>query len=178
MKSILISIALVFLSGCASVTGSKTQPVTIQAICDGQSVNGASCTLSNDKSTWYLKTPGSVVINKSTADLSVTCKYGQASQSAVFQSKSNGGVWGNILAGGIIGYAVDANTGAGFDYPQSMTVTLSDECKTGVAASASNPTSPATDTESKLKNLQRLFDQGLITKEEFTDRRKQILSSM
>ena len=39
-------------------------------------------------------------------------------------SKSNGAVWGNIILGGGIGYVVDRNTGAGFDYPNSITVML------------------------------------------------------
>jgi len=39
-------------------------------------------------------------------------------------SKSNGSVWGNILLGGGIGYIVDRNTGAGFDYPNTITVML------------------------------------------------------
>ena len=34
----------------------------------------------------------------------------------------------NILAGGIIGYAVDAGSVAGFDYPPTMTVVLSEPC--------------------------------------------------
>ena len=38
--------------------------------------------------------------------------------------KANGSVWGNILAGGGVGYAVDRNTGAGFDYPTVITVSL------------------------------------------------------
>jgi hypothetical protein len=33
-------------------------------------------------------------------------------------------VWGNILIGGGIGYIIDRNTGAGFDYPATVTVNL------------------------------------------------------
>jgi phosphoketolase len=43
---------------------------------------------------------------------------------AYFRSKSNGGIWGNILAGGVIGYAIDASNGAGFDYPPLLTVEM------------------------------------------------------
>ena len=43
---------------------------------------------------------------------------------AYYQSKSNGGVWGNLLSGGVVGYAIDAGSGSGFDYPTLMTVEM------------------------------------------------------
>ncbi len=116
------------LTGCASITGGKNQPISVNTVCDGQPVVEASCTLMNDKGSWYVKTPGSVMIQKAYGDLAVDCKKGDAVASTKFKSSSNGGVWGNILAGGIIGYAVDASSGAGFDYPSTMTVTLPPPC--------------------------------------------------
>ena len=127
---------LIVLTGCASVTGSKNQPVSVNAVCDGQPVVEASCTLMNDKGSWYVKTPGSVMIQKAYGDLAVDCKKGDAVASTKFKSSSNGGVWGNILAGGIIGYAVDASSGAGFDYPSTMTVTLPPPCGTSAQKTA------------------------------------------
>ena len=124
------------LTGCASITGSKNQPVSVNAVCDGQPVAEASCTLMNDKGSWYVKTPGSVMIQKAYGDLAVDCKKGDAVASTKFKSSSNGGVWGNILAGGIIGYAVDAGSGAGFDYPSTMTVTLPPPCGTSAQKTA------------------------------------------
>lgn len=174
LRVVIASVFVLFLAGCASVTGTKNQPVSIQATCEGEAVDGAACELKNDKGTWFLKTPNSVVVTKSFGDLSVTCKLGEASQSTTFQSKSNGGVWGNILVGGIIGYAVDANTGAGFDYPPNMTVSLGEGCKKTLSSSQSN----TNDLESKLNNLQKLLDRGLITNQEFFERRKLILQNM
>ncbi len=127
---------LTLVTGCASITGSKNQPVSINAVCDGQPVVEASCTLMNDKGSWYVKTPGSVMIQKAYGDLAVDCKKGDAIASTKFKSSSNGGVWGNILAGGIIGYAVDASSGAGFDYPSTMTVTLPPPCATSAQKTA------------------------------------------
>jgi hypothetical protein len=114
--------------GCASITSTKLQPVSVTAACDGDDHQGALCTLTNDKGSWFVKTPGTVSINKSYGDLSVECKTEDARGSSVFQSKNEGAVWGNILAGGIIGYAVDANTGAGFSYPPLMAVNMSGKC--------------------------------------------------
>jgi hypothetical protein len=131
MKSLpksFLALTLLALVGCASITGSKNQPISITPVCEGVVVSNASCTLMNDKGTWYVQTPGSVMIQKAYGDLSVTCKKETAVGTGAFQSKSNGGVWGNVLAGGIIGYAVDASSGAGFDYPPTMTVVLSPPC--------------------------------------------------
>ncbi len=115
-------------TGCASITSGKNQPISVNAVCDGQPVAEASCTLMNDKGSWHVKTPGSVMIQKAYGDLAVDCKKGESVASSKFKSKSNGAVWGNILAGGIIGYAVDAGSGAGFDYPSTMTVNLPPPC--------------------------------------------------
>ena len=100
------------------------------SICDGEQLQGANCTLTNDKGSWFVKTPGSVSINKAYGDLTVSCSKGKDTNGvATFKSANEGAVWGNILAGGIIGYAVDAGTGAGFSYPPTMTIVMSGDCK-------------------------------------------------
>ena len=128
----LIAIAMLAVAasstGCASITGSKNQPVSMNAVCNAEPVNGANCTLSNDKGQWFLTTPGSVMIQKSGGDLAVSCKKQESAGGGTFVSKANGGIWGNILAGGIIGYAIDAGSGAGFDYPPNMTVIMNPPC--------------------------------------------------
>jgi hypothetical protein len=91
---------------------------------DGQPVSGARCNLKNDKGEWFVTTPGSVTIRKAYGDLSIDCKKDQAMGTRVFKSVNETAVWGNLLAGGIVGYAVDAGTGAGFSYPSSMSVEL------------------------------------------------------
>ena len=118
-------LALLAVTGCASVTGSKLQPVSVQTIEDSKEVAGAGCTLTNDAGKWFVTSPGSVTIQKSTGDLAVECvreKDSVGHENIV--SKSNGAVWGNIILGGGIGYIVDRNTGAGFDYPNTITVIL------------------------------------------------------
>jgi hypothetical protein len=125
MKMYFVISALLALTGCASVTGSKMQPVSVQTVQDGKEVSGAACTLTNDVGKWFVTTPGSVTINKSTGDLTVECKKeGNLAGHEMVVSKANGSVWGNIILGGGIGYIVDRNTGAGFDYPNSITVFL------------------------------------------------------
>jgi hypothetical protein len=124
MKSLVAATALVALTGCASITGSKLQPISVQTMQEGKEVAGVTCTLTNDSGKWFVTTPGSVTVQKSTGDMAVDCAKDELKGHDNLVSKNNGAVWGNILAGGGIGYIIDRNTGAGFDYPNSITVVL------------------------------------------------------
>lgn len=110
--------------GCASITGSRNQPVSVTCSIDGKAVSGASCQLINDKGQWFVTTPGTVMIQKAYGDLAISCRKEAYAGTAAFKSSSEAGVWGNILAGGLIGYAIDASSGAGFSYPQTMNISL------------------------------------------------------
>lgn len=124
-KLLAIGGSLLAVTGCASITGSKLQPVSVQTVQDNKEVAGIGCTLTNDAGKWFVTTPGSVTVQKSTGDLSVDCaKDTNMAGHETVVSKSNTAVWGNIIAGGGIGYIIDRNTGAGFDYPNSITVIL------------------------------------------------------
>ncbi len=125
MERLIVVAALLSVTGCASVTGSKLQPVSVQTVLENKEVTGIGCTLTNDAGKWFVTSPGSVTINKSTGDLAVDCRKDDALVgNAIVVSKGNGSVWGNILIGGGIGYIVDRQTGAGFDYPPNITVML------------------------------------------------------
>lgn len=123
MNAFTIACLFIF-SGCASITGSKNQPISVKTHTQNNEIRDARCTLTNDKGEWFTQTPGSVVVQKSTQNLLVVCHKDAYKGSSSFESKSNGGVWGNILTGGLIGYAVDSSTGAGFDYPTILDVPL------------------------------------------------------
>ncbi len=126
---LLAAATVVLLTGCASITGSQNQPISVRSSCGPtQQVSGAACRLSNDKGEWFVNsTPGTVTVKKAFGDVAIECaKPGLGSGSRVYKSNANGSVFGNLLAGGLVGYAVDAGTGAGFDYPQSMSVEICD----------------------------------------------------
>lgn len=195
-------LAMILLTGCASITGSKNQPVSIQAVHTGKSLEGADCTLTNDKGTWFAKTPGSVVVQKSGQDMVIRCeKDGVPAGSTTVASSANAGAWGNILFGGIIGYAVDAGTGAAFDYPTSLSVQMGQVIKleppkpgpdgqvqqsnissstttegglTFASATATN-TSPSAQ---KLRDLKNLRDEGIITQKEYDTKKAALIKSM
>jgi hypothetical protein len=115
-------IFLCFLYGCASISGSKNQAININTTCEGTPISGASCSLTNDSGSWFTKTPAAIFIRKSGGDLVVVCKKDQLQAATTFKSSTATGMWGNILAGGIIGAAIDAGTGAGYDYPNPMNI--------------------------------------------------------
>lgn len=112
------------LTGCASLTGQHTQPLTVTTLHNNQEISGIKCTLTNDAGTWFVTTPGTAAIRKSTGDLSIDCREDPLFGNSTIASASNTAVWGNILLGGVIGYVVDRNTGAGFDYPTSAIVIM------------------------------------------------------
>lgn len=113
-------------TGCASITTGQTQPISIETRdSQGQQVSGAACKLVNDKGTYFVTSPGTVGVQRSYNDLSVNCSR-EKSEPGVVTAKSStkAMAFGNILFGGVIGAAVDAGTGAAYDYPSLLTVIM------------------------------------------------------
>ena len=122
MKKILgIVVVGVILSSCASTMSGNQQPVNISS-----NVDGATCTLQNEKGSWSLSTPGSAVVTNSRENLSVRCqKTGYQTAIVSVPSKhKDSATWGNVILGGGIGYIIDRKSGAAFIYPQQVTVDL------------------------------------------------------
>lgn len=107
------------ISGCATVTGSETQPIMIETHdATGSPVAGAECKVTNDKGTWTVKSPGTVSARKSAEDLSVRCEMeNQPPGTTRVVSQANVGMFGNILLGGVVGAAIDHSKGTAYDYP-------------------------------------------------------------
>jgi phosphoketolase len=84
--------------------------------------------MTNDKGKWSVVTPGSAEVQKSYEDLLVTCTNASSTGTGSFQSRNNNNVWGNLLIGGGIGYVIDSSSGAGFNYPEAVTIVLIPPC--------------------------------------------------
>lgn len=110
---------LSILAGCASVTHGTSQTVTIDTLTvDGKAVEGAECSVANDKSETVALSGSSVQVRRSGATLNIECTQpGYAPASGQATSRVNTGMVGNVLIGGLIGAAIDSGTGAGFNYP-------------------------------------------------------------
>lgn len=114
---------LIFLlsGGCASIVSGSQQSLSVDTL----PVNGSSCKLSNDKGSWFVSpTPGSVTVNRSYSDMQIVCNKGKLSGVSSVKSRTKAMAFGNIIAGGIIGSAVDIGTGAAYDYPSLIKVEL------------------------------------------------------
>lgn len=113
-------------SGCATLTSSEMQPVTLSAkTADGKTVEKANCTLKNDKGAWEMVSPGTVAVRRSAEDLLVECKKeGVADGFLRAISRAAGGMFGNIIFGGGIGAIIDHNKGTGYNYPNDLPVKM------------------------------------------------------
>ncbi|WP_051340444.1 hypothetical protein [Azospirillum halopraeferens] len=180
-RNILCLIALLASSACASITAGNTQAVAVDTAPKG----GAECKLANEKGAWTVpKTPGSTTITKAYGDLTVTCEHPDGDKgSAVLQSSTAGATFGNIVAGGIIGAAVDMGSGAAYVYPGSVSVAMIPPERPNPLASGAPPSAlpqrlTREEAEAKLRDLAALRDKRLIREPEYQERVKGILALM
>lgn len=189
--AVLLFVILVINSGCASITGTTNQSVSVQTReVSGKELAGAACELTNNKGKWFVNSPGSVTITRSNDDLQVLCnKEGFEPGRAAVVSATKGQMFGNIIFGGGIGAIVDHNTGAAYEYPSFFQVVMGlftkvaapDPSKTEATESGAatlQPVSsqpPAQSQDDRLKELRRLHDAGLITTPVYLERQRLVL---
>ena len=109
------------LAACATIIEGTDQSVSVETPPE----NGATCTLTSSEGEWFVTTPGSVTVEKTKNDLNVVCRKdgfhdGVATVVPQFQATTAG----NIIAGGLIGVAVDAASGANYEYPTPIRVQM------------------------------------------------------
>lgn len=108
-------------SACSSIVDDNNQNISVDT--DPQ---GARCVLENKQGKFHVReTPGTVMVTTSCDDLVVTCrKAGRKTVKTSVLDDHKGIVWGNVIFGGLIGYAVDRHSGAACEYPTEITVML------------------------------------------------------
>jgi hypothetical protein len=143
---------LIFLSGCASVTGTTGQSISVETRQkNGAVLSGASCELTNSKGKWFLNTPGTAAIRRSNDDMIVICnKDGHEPGTAAVVSDTKGMMFGNILLGGGIGAIVDHNTGAAYEYPTLIQIMMGSNIK--IEPPKPNPDSANNNTDISTPN--------------------------
>lgn len=119
-------IASVGLSGCATVMNGVNQPVEFESDPSGAVIelfNGQSCT-----------TPCSFEMRRGNDSIVTFSLEGYQDVEVMIQSRTGGGVAGNLLAGGIIGGVVDASNGASNHlYPDPVYIRMVPVGQTGDA---------------------------------------------
>jgi len=98
----------------------------VRTIVNYREVAGVGCLLSNDAGRWFVTAPGRVTIRKSAGTLMVECsKEGVGAASERVASRfGTASLIGNAVASGGLGYLVGRHSGAGFDYPLTLTVLM------------------------------------------------------
>ena len=142
MKYLSFLLVALSVTGCASITTGNSQVISVETRDKGQMVSGAMCTMTNPKGTYYITSPGTVTIRRAYDDLNVKCeKEGLQPGLLTVKSTTKAMAFGNILFGGIIGGAIDAGSGAAYDYPPLVSVQMGES---GIAnPPPANATSPA-----------------------------------
>jgi hypothetical protein len=120
--ALLALMASSLLGGCATLTTSSSQTVTLTT-----EPPGAACTFKREGEVIGIinPTPGSLTVSKSHADIDVTCtREGYLDAVGRVGSKFQAMTFGNILFGGIIGIAVDAVSGATAEYEANVAIRM------------------------------------------------------
>ena len=118
MLKVVFVLPLAMLSACATLVNGSSQNITVST-----TPAAASCTLDRvgARVGAVSSTPGSVRLDKSKNDISVTCsKDGFQTATIVKAPSFSGATFGNIIAGGVIGVVVDAASGANYSYPDDI----------------------------------------------------------
>lgn len=165
MKFFLLILLVALGSGCASIINGTTQKIpvtvdpenaTVTAVGGDKSVNGtAPCTLELKR-----KHPQVLTISAP----------GYQAQTVQLQPVLSGAVAGNILAGGLIGWGVDAASGADSKLvPETVVVKLEPEKQLGPTVDK------ASALDADIKRLDEMLAAGSISKEEHTELRKKTI---
>lgn len=122
----LMVVTTAVVSGCASITGSEIQTLTLTVNdAKGAAVTDAKCKLENDKGNWQSNSPSHIDVRRSANDLIVECKKeGLVDGFLRAISRVSGGMIGNIVFGGAIGALIDHTKGTGYNYPDNLYVIM------------------------------------------------------
>lgn len=138
MKKISI-ISLLIISGCASAIQGNTQQLNLRTEPDV----AATCQVKGKFFNSEVTAPGTITVKRSYFPLDITCTPNKVAKNLksgsvrVISDVSNWGYGGAVLGVGI-GAGVDAGTGAAFEYPANIVVTLGESRTIGLNNMNSN----------------------------------------
>jgi hypothetical protein len=109
-------------SGCASILSGTSESIVVDT-----NPAGADCTLKRHGETLgqVTPTPNSKVIDKTKYNLEIVCsKPGYQEATYIDRSGIATATFGNILLGGLVGWAIDSSDGADNHYESPINLTL------------------------------------------------------
>jgi hypothetical protein len=118
--------AMSLFSGCASIMTSNENNVRFETVdSKGAEVKDASCSMLRGDARTTFTTPAVIPIAKGSGDVHVDCKKaGMTDGKAVLTSRVGAATFGNVLAGGVVGAAVDQATGKAYNFPEWVKVVM------------------------------------------------------
>jgi hypothetical protein len=124
--SLTLLAAAATLGGCATISDTNQQLLTVHVISDNREIAGVGCVLSNDVGRWFTTAPGRVMVTTSKSALAVHCsKPGAGAAQEQFASRYGAlDMVGNVVTTAGVGYLVDRHSGAGFAYPENVTMLM------------------------------------------------------
>ena len=165
---VVVSLGL-FSGGCATIINGSDQAVSISS-----APPGATIELDDGRT---FTTPTTVRLERKRDHVVSISMDGYHTEQVTLMRTMSGAVAGNILAGGFIGWGVDALSGAQYKLvPPTVSVSLRrlGEGETDSVGSAADAVSP----ESRLRQLEQLRNDGLVTEEEYRATRMVILKEI
>ena len=156
-------------SGCATVVHGTTQAVDISSTPTGADVY--------DGGVLKCQTPCTTKLKRKKDHIIVLKKNNYQDATTTIMHTLSGAVAGNIIAGGLIGWGVDAIDGAQYKLvPETVNLTLTEISENSDSAEQAKPTVLSYDQ--RLKNLQDIFSEGGLSQEEYNNlRNKTILTA-
>ena len=110
------------LAGCASIVSNDSQEIKVQLLCGARPVK-ATCVAENKQGVWKFQAPGKVLVKNDMSELSLTCKVNYSNSFTVYAPPlPSWGMAGNVLAGGLVGAAVDFYNNTGLKYPENIDI--------------------------------------------------------
>jgi hypothetical protein len=116
------AICLCVLSACSSIIEGTSQEIVVNT-----NPPGADCSLQRQgiSIAHITPTPGAATIKKTKYDITIVCnKAGYQEATYLNHSAAAGATFGNIVAGGGIGWAIDSASGADNKYDSPVNITL------------------------------------------------------
>ncbi|MCB0324528.1 MAG: PEGA domain-containing protein [Bdellovibrionales bacterium] len=199
IPAVISCIALLATSACASIVSDKNYQLTLDSVPSGANVevvneDGVTEFRGTTPTTCSLRA-GKAYFDKQSYTVKMT-KEGHEPYQQQVNSSIDGWYWGNLIAGGVIGFfIVDPLTGAMFELDEkAVTASLREQAiptpsaASTARASLAPPPKPLTlaqeppaepdDIAESLQFLKNLREQGLISEEEYQQKRKEKLDAL
>ena len=158
-----VAVALVLSTGCATIVKGTTAKLPIAS-----DPTGADVLVDGN---FVGQTPTTVVLKKSSDHVVTLQKVGYQAKSVAVVRTVGGAVWGNILAGGLIGWGVDATDGAQYNLiPATIAATLEPVSSAPLSAGAEDSAAFV----NKLSALDQSHARKQISDEEYVSARVEL----